>query len=69
MLSKPFISIFLDEKDNLQTIKDHIRLRSQKKASTSDNTMAKRKGLDKIKVNLTISSVKFMWSNPIHQDD
>jgi hypothetical protein len=37
---------------------DHIPLLSQKNASNSNNTMAKWKCLDKIKVNLPILSVK-----------
>jgi hypothetical protein len=45
------------KKDDLQTI-NQIRLLSQKNASNSNNTMAKWKGLDKIKVNLPIFSVK-----------
>ncbi len=47
------------KKDDLQTI-NQIHLLSQKNASNSDNTMAKWKGLDKIKV--------FMWSNPFCKD-
>jgi hypothetical protein len=45
------------KKDDLQTI-NQIHLLSQKNASNSNNTMATWKGLDKIKVNLPIFSVK-----------
>ncbi len=45
------------KKDDLQTF-DQIRLLSQKRASNSNNNMAKWKGLDKIKASLPIFSVK-----------
>ncbi len=45
------------KKDDLQTI-DQTDLLSQKNASNSKNTMAKWKGLHKIKLNLPIFSVK-----------
>jgi hypothetical protein len=45
------------KKDDLQTI-DQIRLLNQKNALKNNNKMANWKGLDKIKVNLPIFSVK-----------
>ncbi len=53
----PFISIIQMKKDDLQTF-DQICLPSPKNASNSYDTMAKEKGLDKIKVYLPVFSVE-----------
>jgi hypothetical protein len=55
------------KKDDLQTI-DQIHLLIQNNASNSNKTIAKEKGLDKIKVNLPVFSVKVHASNPSHED-
>ncbi len=47
---------------------DQICLLSHKNASNNNNTMAQWKGLDKIKVNLPIFSVRSMQSNPVQKD-
>jgi hypothetical protein len=54
------------KKDDLQTI-DKICLLSQKNVSNSNNTIAKWKGLDKIKVDLPIFSAK-VHADPVRKD-
>jgi hypothetical protein len=55
------------KKDDLQTI-DQIHQLSPNNASNSNKNMAKEKGLDKIEVNLPVSSVKVHASNPGRKD-